>query len=78
MPKIRKKTLKQRLGLSNSAHKRLMKKNKQKYKTSKYDEKYQQRALYHGLVLNLQEKQQKVFNESEKKNAWNKMISDMY
>lgn len=70
--------MKKRVGLSNAAHKRLAEKNKKKYKSSNYDEKYQQRALYHGYVSNLQKKQNKVFNKEEKKAAWKSMIKDMY
>jgi len=62
---------------SNAAHTRLEQVNQKRY-NKKYEEKFQQRKLYHGLVKNLQTRQNKVFNQDEKKKAWNRMISDMY
>lgn len=69
-----KKTKQQRqLRASNAAHKRLEKRNDNLYRKTKL-EKYQQRKLYHGHCIWLQEKQGRVLTPREKEKAFDDTI----
>lgn len=66
-----------RLRASNAAHARLKKRNNDKYANTHQD-KYQQRAMYHGACIIRQENKGHVFTRAEREKVFDDVIRDFW